>query len=205
MTGNIVHSVAVIVASTRNPRIGRAVAETVLDMLQSKDQLRRLNPQLVDLVDFKLPIFDEAVVPANIPERAQFSHAHSKKWSEEIKKHQGYIIVSPEYNFGIPGGFKNAIDYLMHEWKGKPVAIVTYGVTGGKLCSDMLHQVLSKVGLKVAATRPQLTFKGGVGPDAFAAMGGRLGEDTRTSWKTEKEELIVAAAEELQALLFAET
>ena len=35
------------------------------------------------------------------------------------------IIISPEYNGGIPASLKNAVDLLTDEWKRKPVAFVT--------------------------------------------------------------------------------
>jgi NAD(P)H-dependent FMN reductase len=75
-----------------------------------------------------------------------------------VKPFDGYIFVSPEYNFGIAGGVKNAIDYLYHEWIGKPVFIVTYGTKGGNHSSDNLKTTHSGIKLRVIETRPQLKF-----------------------------------------------
>ena len=36
----------------------------------------------------------------------------------------GVIIISPEYNGGVPASLKNAVDLLTDEWKNKPVAFV---------------------------------------------------------------------------------
>jgi hypothetical protein len=35
-----------------------------------------------------------------VPAYAQFEHEHSKAWSAEIAKHDGYVLVIPEYNYG---------------------------------------------------------------------------------------------------------
>ena len=62
----------------------------------------------------------------------------------------GVVIVSPEYNFSIPGGLKNAIDWLsrMKEpspFAGKPFAIqsATNGSVGGARMQYHLRQVLN--------------------------------------------------------------
>src|ERR1700728_3722680 len=57
--------------------------------------------------------------------------------TEAIRAADGVIIVSPEYNFSIPGGLKNAIDWVSRvqnqPFAGKPVAIqsATNGPLGG--------------------------------------------------------------------------
>ena len=136
------------------------------------------------------------------PDAPVFAHAHSKAWSAEIKRHDAYVLVLNEYNYGLPGGAKNAIDYLMHEWKGKPVAIVTYGIQGGSLASEQAAHVLGKMGLKVAETRPQLQFRGAHGPDLFAAMlKGEVGEEQLGVWRGEKGAEIKKAFGEVRVLL----
>ena len=52
-----------------------------------------------------------------------------------------------QYNWGYPAVLKNAIDYLYHEWKGKPAAIVSYGGHGGGKGAAQLHQVSSTLQL----------------------------------------------------------
>ena len=55
--------------------------------------------------------------------------------------------------------------------------------------------------LRVAETRPALSFAGGHGPDLYAALGGVLGEDTKKSWTEEKKADISKAFAELKELL----
>ncbi|HMK70754.1 MAG TPA: NAD(P)H-dependent oxidoreductase [Xanthobacteraceae bacterium] len=55
--------------------------------------------------------------------------------ADAIRAADGVIIVTPEYNFSIPGGLKNAIDWVSRvpnqPFAGKPVAIQS--ATGGPL------------------------------------------------------------------------
>ena len=58
-----------------------------------------------------------------------------QKLADAIRAADGVIFVSPEYNFSIPGGLKNAIDWVSRmpnqPFAGKPVAIQS--ATGGTL------------------------------------------------------------------------
>jgi len=55
--------------------------------------------------------------------------------SEAVRAADGVIIISPEYNWTIPGGLKNALDWVSRidnqPFKGKPVLIQS--ATGGPL------------------------------------------------------------------------
>ncbi|WP_439561623.1 NADPH-dependent FMN reductase [Roseinatronobacter sp.] len=47
----------------------------------------------------------------------------------QLKAADGVLLVTPEYNNGIPGVFKNAIDWMsrgpgLQMWAGKPVAVI---------------------------------------------------------------------------------
>ena len=57
--------------------------------------------------------------------------------ADAIRAADGVIIISPEYNFSIPGGLKNAIDWVSRlqnqPFAGKPIALqsVSPGPVGG--------------------------------------------------------------------------
>jgi chromate reductase len=57
--------------------------------------------------------------------------------AEAIRACDGVIFVSPEYNYGIPGPLKNAIDWISRlpnqPFIGKPVSIISAaaGILGG--------------------------------------------------------------------------
>ena len=72
-------------------------------------------------------------------------------WAEAIRGADALIIVSPEYNWSIPGGLKNAIDSVsrMKEqpFKDKPVALQSAagGILGGSRAQYHLRQCLTSV------------------------------------------------------------
>jgi NAD(P)H-dependent FMN reductase len=181
-------SIAVVVTSTRTPRVGPNVAAFVQDKLHPESEKAGLSLKLVNVADFNLPVYNEAVIPAMVPAHASFSFEHSKAWSAEMSQHDGYVFVIPEYNYGISGATKNAIDYLYNELLGKPVLIVSYGINGGPYASENLKRSLEGMKMKVCATRPTLAFKNGnAGPDLYTAMStGSLGSDSVASWEDEK-------------------
>lgn len=108
-------SIAVIAMSVRRPRVGLHVATNVHAVV-SKAAGDEFAVKLVDLAEFKLPVYDEELTPAMVTDpQAQYQHEHTKRWSAEIASHDAYVLVLPEYNYSISGGAKNAIDYLYNE------------------------------------------------------------------------------------------
>jgi chromate reductase len=67
-------------------------------------------------------------------------------WADGIRSADGLIIVSPEYNWSIPGGLKNAIDWVSRmkdqPFKDKPVALQSAagGILGGSRMQYHLRQ-----------------------------------------------------------------
>jgi NAD(P)H-dependent FMN reductase len=64
--------------------------------------------------------------------------------------------VTPEYNHGIPGALKNAIDYLYREWNNKAAGFVGYGSAGGVRAVEHLRLVMAEV--QVATVRNQVAL-----------------------------------------------
>ncbi|KAK6221628.1 hypothetical protein QIS74_04500 [Colletotrichum tabaci] len=189
-------NIAVIIGSTRVNRIGDQVSEFIRAVLSSEQVGIPVALNLVDIKAFNLPLFDEAVMPATVPAQAQFANKHSIKWNAEIEKYDAYVFVTPEYNFGVPGATKNAIDYLYHAWIGKPVLIVSYGIMGGKSASESLKTTLEGMRLQVVEPRPAFEFpernaeQHNMSPGLMGAMGGRLVDSVVADWKTKTDELL---------------
>ncbi|PKS04871.1 hypothetical protein jhhlp_008235 [Lomentospora prolificans] len=196
--------IAIITTSTRVIRIGPSVAALVKGILEPAAAEASLELEIVDLKSFNLPLYDEAVPPSSVPKRAQFAHAHSIAWSNAIASYDAYILVIPEYNMGMSGSTKNAIDYLYNEWRGRPAAIVSYGIFGGTGASEQVKGVLSAMKLRLADTRPALAFANDVkGPDLFAAVNeGVLGKESSELWtQGENKRKLLAAFGEIKELL----
>ena len=74
--------------------------------------------------------------------------AAANAWADAIRAADGLLIVSPEYNWSIPGGLKNAIDWASRmkdqPFTGKPVALQSAagGLLGGARLQHHLRQSL---------------------------------------------------------------
>ncbi|RWA09966.1 hypothetical protein EKO27_g5132 [Xylaria grammica] len=183
-------SVALVTLSLRPARVGINVTAFVRPILEKPLAAADIKLVPVDVKDFNLPIFNENVAPAMVPEYAQFQHEHSRAWSAEIAKYDGYVIVIPEYNYGVAGGTKNAIDYLLNEWKGKPLTIVSYGAQGGSKASQQAKEILSGMGLRVTETRPQLAFANPTTEIGAILSEGKVSDESKAKWQGQSDEIV---------------
>jgi chromate reductase len=99
--------------------------------------------------DAELEIFDLAGIPVfnqdeegNLPEKV-------KEFKAKLRAANAVLIVTPEYNYSIPGVLKNAIDYATrpagdNSFAKKPVAIMgaSTGMLGTARAQYHLRQVL---------------------------------------------------------------
>jgi len=129
--------IQLIIGSTRQNRFSEKPARYLFDELKKKEDV---NVELIDLRDWPLPFFDEPMSPFRL--NGNYSNEMAKKWSAKISEGDAYIMVAPEYNHGYPAVLKNAIDWLGHEWKDKPVGFVSQGNAGGARCIEQLRQVV---------------------------------------------------------------
>ena len=146
-------TVSVIVGSTRPNRFAGEPAQWILEHLQQRPQVEA---RILDLKDFELPFFEEAVTPIALGDD-HYEHEAVRRWSAAIEESDAFVIVSPEYNHGYPGVLKNALDYLYPEWNRKPVAFVGYGGVGGARVIQQLRQVaveLQMVPIRTAVHLP---------------------------------------------------
>src|SRR3989441_2143348 len=130
--------IAIIIGSTRPGRNGEAVAKWVYEIAQKRTDAEF---ELVDIKDFNLPLLDEPVPPI----MGQYSKPHTKAWAAKVGSFDGYVFVTPEYNHGISGALKNAIDFLFREWNDEAAGFVSYGGAGGARAGEQLRLVLAGV------------------------------------------------------------
>ena len=88
--------ISVIVGSTREGRFSEKPAEWIFQHLKKRDGV---DAQLLDLRDFPMPFFDQPVPPAT-PGRPAYENDVVQKWTAEIRRSDGFIIVTAEYNYG---------------------------------------------------------------------------------------------------------
>ena len=135
--------IAIIVGSTRPNRNNVAVARWVYEIAEKRSDAVF---ELVDILDYNLPLLDEPLPPS----MGQYGKPHTKRWAEKIGSFDAYIFVTPEYNHGISGALKNAIDWASRPWgqnafARKPSAVIgaSIGAIGTAVSQQNLRSVLS--------------------------------------------------------------
>src|SRR5260370_32327820 len=111
--------ISVIVGSTRQGRFSEKPAQWIFQHLKKRD----VDARLLDLRDFPMPFFDSPMPPA-MPGRAPYENEVVRKWTAAIDASDGFIFVTPEYNFGTSAVLKNAIDWVYPEWNRKAACLV---------------------------------------------------------------------------------
>lgn len=108
-----------------------------------------------------LPLFNQDVLDEGMPESVSaFVHA--------VDGIDALLIVTPEYNWSIPGGLKNAIDWLSratpNPLENKPVAVwsVSPGLLGGARVHEGLRHILLSQDMLVMA-KPEVQIVGAKG------------------------------------------
>jgi NAD(P)H-dependent FMN reductase len=139
--------IAIILGSTRPGRNGEAVSNWVYDIAKKRSDAEF---ELVDILDYNLPLLDEPIPPS----MGQYSKEHTKRWAAKINSFDAFVFVTPEYNHGISGALKNAIDFLFAEWNNKVAGFVSYGSAGGVRAVEQLRLVMTEV--KIATVRAQV-------------------------------------------------
>jgi NAD(P)H-dependent FMN reductase len=139
----------IIAVSVRDKRRGFAFAEWIAELAAP-----RAEAQLIDLRDWPFGAYTSAK-PPTIAEHEYEPGTLEHRWRELIRRLDGFIFVSPEYNHSFPGHLKNAIDWLMPAWAHKPAAFVTYGgFAGGARAAEQLTLVLAE--LRMVPVRDQV-------------------------------------------------
>ena len=124
----------------------------------------------------EFPLYNADVQAKGIP-------APVEAMGAEIKAADGLIVVSPEYNYSIPGGLKNAIDWLSRlspqPFAKKPILIqsASPGALGGARMQYNLRQ--SFVFLDGCVFNTPEVMISGAGAKFDAATGDLTDEGTR--------------------------
>ncbi len=123
-------SLAVIIASTREGRLGGTVGSWFVDQAKQRGDL------VVDLIDLAATPLPTTMPSPAPPEVLAFAN--------RLCAADAFVVVTPEYNHSFPGPLKSAIDSAHGEWAAKPVAMVSYGgVSGGLRAVEQLRLVFA--------------------------------------------------------------
>ena len=162
------HKIAVLVGSLRRESFNRKMAKALIKL--SPDSLTFEIVEIGGLALYNQD-FDENPPAAWV------------EFRERIRKFDGVLFVTPEYNRSVPGVLKNAIDvgsrpYGKSVWDGKPGAVmsVSPGAIGGFGANHHLRQ--SMVFLNVPVMQQPEAYIGNAA-NLFDEEGNLTSESTR--------------------------
>ena len=155
------YRIAIIVGSLREGSINRKVARSICALRNDN-----LDCSMVEIGD--LPLYNQDL-DANPPEQWV-------RFRKQVGEADGVLFCSPEYNRGVPGVLKNAIDvgsrpYGQSVFDKKPGAIVTAspGSIGGFGANHQIRQ--AAVFLNMPIMQQPEAYLGHVSDDSFDSEG----------------------------------
>jgi chromate reductase len=155
------HKIAIVVGSLREGSVNRRVARSICSFASDM-----LDCAIVEIGDLPLYNQDHEASPSEAVTR----------FRQQIAAADGVLFCTPEYNRGIPGALKNAIDvgsrpYGSSVWDKKPCAIITAspGGVGGFGANHQLRQLC--VFLNMPVMQQPEAYLGGVTDDKFDEAG----------------------------------
>lgn len=131
----------IIYGSVRSARQGIKLARFLVREVEARGH----RPHLIDPLEVRLPLLDrmykeypKGEAPAAMEEMAGL-----------LRAADGFLIVSGEYNHGIPPALKNLLDHFLEEWFWRPSAIACYsaGAFGGVRAAMQLRATLAELGM----------------------------------------------------------
>jgi len=106
----------------------------------AKDRAASHNLEIIEAPYAGLPVFDADIAAEGFPEGYDEMLA-------VLSSSEGLLIVSPEYNFSVPGGLKNAIDWASwapdSPFAGKAAAIM--GCSPGRIGTARMQYHLRQI------------------------------------------------------------
>jgi NAD(P)H-dependent FMN reductase len=153
--------ILILYGSVRETRQGIKAARFIENQLQQRGH----KTSLVDAAEQRLPLLDRMYKEY---EKGK-APAVLEALAELYRSADAFVIVSGEYNHGIPPALKNLLDHFLEEYFFRPSAIVCYsaGSFGGVRAAMQLRMTLAELGMSSIPSIfpvPQIQ-------DAFDALG----------------------------------
>jgi NAD(P)H-dependent FMN reductase len=136
--------IGIILGSTREGRVSPQVGSWVK---QEADKRGYAEYEIVDIKDFNLPFLGTTE-----------DTTAAKAWNAKLSEFDGFIFVVSEYNHGMSGALKNALDSAKDPWHNKAAALVSYGSGYGIRAHETLRLVLSELQIAHVRTPVQLSL-----------------------------------------------
>lgn len=132
-------NVTILYGSVRAKRQGVRAAR----FIEKQFQARGHKTDFVDTAEYQLPLLDRMYkeYDGDAPEVME-------RLAEIYRRSDGFVIVSGEYNHGIPPALKNLLDHFLEEYFYRPSGIVCYsaGMFGGVRAAMQLRMTLAELG-----------------------------------------------------------
>ena len=138
---NSSRSIAVLLGSIRRDRMGIRAAELVVRALEARGH----EVHLVDPLELQLPLLDRMYKEYPVGEAPEMLERLAQLYCSV----DGFLVVSAEYNHGIPPALKNLLDHFLEEYFWRPSGIVCYsaGGFGGVRAAMQLRMTLAELGM----------------------------------------------------------
>jgi NAD(P)H-dependent FMN reductase len=138
-------NVTILYGSVRRDRQGIKAAR----FIDRQFQARGHKTDFVDALEYKLPLLDRMYkeYQGDAPESLE-------KLAAIYRQSDGFVVVSGEYNHGMPPALKNLLDHFLEEYFFRPSGIVCYsaGMFGGVRAAMQLRMTLAELGMSSIPT-----------------------------------------------------
>lgn len=134
-------TVPVILGSVRTDRIGIRAARFLIAQLESRGHAA----PLVDPAELALPLLDRMYkeYPAGTAPKPL------QRCADLFRRADAFLVVTAEYNHGVPPALSNTLDHFLEEYFWRPSAICCYsaGQFGGVRAAMPLRAMLAEMGM----------------------------------------------------------
>ncbi|SFS72768.1 NAD(P)H-dependent FMN reductase [Paenibacillus sp. 453mf] len=138
-------NIGIILGSTREGRVSPQVGEWVKGIAEKRGDA---NYEIVDIADYNLPFIGTT----------DGSEPGIAAWNDKLNSLDGFVFIVQEYNHGLSGALKNAIDSAREAWNNKAAGIVSYGSTGGARAAEHLRGICGELLIADVRIHPTLSL-----------------------------------------------
>jgi NAD(P)H-dependent FMN reductase len=137
--------IPIVLGTARKGRRSEPAAQVVLERVRARPGVET---ELIDVRALNLPTDDAG------------EQIKNPAFSESMARADGLIIVTPEYNHGVPGLLKHLLDSCLKEYVHKAVGIVgvSGGPWGGTRAIESLMPIVRELGLAPIFWDVQFTY-----------------------------------------------